>query len=501
MPDQRIISDTAVPQPTPADGSAATLNPARDLKAEREAEQARDKQEAAKKQSRFMSRRITVPERPVPSAPEYETYMFEAAANNPFASLRSPAPSTFVPNASVLFFHLMYMDHLMANTKRWVDNCLGWAPPISQMYIGVLFYIQTLRAMDSASLLTPSYEFSTLLMTFINVFPLTDLWIPGPLVAYFRHISSFWPSASDQFGNVSPEIPPTPEWSRNDFYVIDNATYAPNAPNALNLHLPNIAAFVSRLRTICATATTANMTQSTFVASVDGPIRAANMFQIALNNGANEQLLLRGPGLNLAYPENLQMWINASYRLASNSIPFDLNAGAAAGDVENDWSTFIRFDNNQHHWFGSTAAIMAKYCQFFHGSAPLSEIVPNSSAAGAVKLRFSGATDINTAPTWHAAVPGPPAVAAHYTLRTNARVVLNGRCAVEDIPTAHLYAGMTFAINAYHNQNAQNDLRKGRFWTLGPDTSGRDNIEVLPGTLTTIVRRYHSDTRIAAEKQ
>ena len=90
----------------------------------------------------------------------------------------------------------------MAFTKRWTDNCMGWVPPISQMYISVLVYVQIFRAMDAAGLLTPGSSISNFLVVFINVFPLAELWIPGPLVSLFRNISAFWPSADDQFGNV-----------------------------------------------------------------------------------------------------------------------------------------------------------------------------------------------------------------------------------------------------------------------------------------------------------
>jgi hypothetical protein len=491
------MTDANVPTQTPATPAPATLDPARDLRAERDAERERERSEQERKKTRFTARKMTIPDRPKPAAPEFETYMFESAANNPFMSLKDTSPSTYVPNLSTVFYMLMYMDHLMANTKRWVDNCLGWAPPISQAYIGILCYVQIMRAMDAASAIGPNHEFSIFLQTFGNIFPLNDLWIPGPLVAFFRNISAFWPSSSDQFGNVTPIIPPTPGWTNAGHFRLRYPAGAA-APESLGLFLPNIAAYISRFRYIVGTAMQANMTQANFSVATDGPSRCAHMFQAVNANGAGEQLLMQSPGMSFAYPENLQVWLNAGYRINANSIPADLNV---ANPVSNDWNTFFRFDNNQHQWFASAAAIMAKYSQFFNGSAPLAEIMPNCSAAGAVKLRQAAGTDIHTVAPWVAPVVGPPAVLGYYNLRNNARVVLNARISVEDVPTAHVYAAVTYALNAYDAAVTQNVYRQGRFWSLGPDTDGRENIEVLPGTLTTIVRRYHSDVRIAAEKQ
>jgi hypothetical protein len=496
---QMQVDSPNVPAPNPTVGTPAVVTPDRDLVAEKQAESAANRNEVAKKQNRFLARKQTAPERPIQASPEFETLMFEAAANNPFATLKNPAPSTFVPNLAVSFYLLAYMDHLMAGTKRWLDNCLGWAPPISQMYIAMIMYIQILRAMDSASALPPGSELHTFLTQFMSTFPLHDLWIPGPLVAVFRNMSAFWPSASDRFGNVTPSLPTLPGWSRTNFYRLNGA--APVASPSINNLLPNIAAFISRLRSVCNTAITANMTQATFATHTDGPARAAHLFQSVLNDGVNEQWIFSSPGMAFAYPDNLNMWQAAAYRLNANAIPADLNAGQAAGNINDSWISFFRFDNNQHHWFGSCAAIMSKYCQFFNGSAPLAEVMPNCSASGAVKLREQDNSDIRAVPAWTAPVAGPPAVAGYRSLRHTARLVMNGRLALEDIPTAHVYAASTFGINMYSSQAHQQVFRQGPFWTLGPDTDGRDSIELLPGILSTIVRQYHSDVRIAAHKQ
>jgi hypothetical protein len=277
---------------------------------------------------------------------------------------------------------------------------------------------------------------------------------------------------------------------------------AANNQNDLTFFLPNISVFISRMRVVCATAMQAGMTQANFIHSMNGPLQQSQLFQTQVTQAQHFANALASPGAAFAYPGNLTMWQNAGYRISHNLIPADLDFAQNA--VANNWTSFFRFDNNQHVWFGNVAAIMAKYCQFFHGSVPLGEIMPNCSAAGAVKLRHAAGTNIHTGPTYVAgtpAAPPAPAVPAHITFRHDARLTLNGRIAVQDVPTAHVYAAMTYAFNSYATNASQNIYRQGRFWTLGPDTDGRENIEVLPGVLTTIMRRYHSDVRIAADKQ
>lgn len=495
------VDSSTLPAPNPVVPAPASLDSARDLVAERNAEAAANKAEAAKKQTRFQARKITAPERPpATSAPEYENYMFEAAANNPFASLKLPTPSTFVPNTQVCFYLLNYMDHLMAGTKRWTDNCVGWNPLISQLYISVLIYYQIFRAMDAASMIGPGSPLSSFLLTFGSIFPLNDIWIPGPLVSFFRNLSAFWPTDSDRFGNVCPFVPAEPNWTQNSRYNL--GTY--NNSAHLNTLLPNISAIISRLRTICLVAAQ-SADQTTFNNSRDGPYFIEHMFGNALDNAINEQRYFSGPAIKWMLPDNLQMWKLSSSRLAYLQIPTDLDFNNDA--VSNDWISFLRFDNNQHMYFANISALMSKYCQFFQGSRPLSEIMPNCSAAGAIKLRSVAGSDLIDRPAFHAAVPavpGPPAVPAvpaHRTLRAAGRLVQNGRIAVEDVPTAHVYAAITFGFNSYWDLASQTAMRQGPFWTLGPDTNGREQIEVLPGTLSTIVRKYHSDVRIAADKQ
>lgn len=491
----QIDNPQAPPQVQPP-GNPGALNQARDLVAERDQEAAKDRSIAKAKESRFKARTMVRTEVYKPGSPEFETLILKSAVNNPLATLVYPAVSTYVPNFAPLFYLINYMDFLMASTKRWVDNCMGWAPPISQMYLGVLVIIQSLRAADTAGAIAPGSDIALLLQTFMQVFPLNELWIPGPLIAAFRAISAFWPSASDRFGNVTASIGNDP----GNLFTAANL-YRPTNTN----QIPNINWYIHRMRSICGVAQIAGITEPQFATHVNGPNYCRNIFGANPANNAAEHSLLSGPGCGFISAGSLQLWKNAAAYLAQNQIPTEIQ-NRAFGPLTS-WTDFIRFVNGEHSWFGPVSAIMAKYCQFFRGSVPLSECHPTSSAAGAVKCTYAAATNINAPPAWHAQAGnhnqdfhGHADQVSHYDLRNSATVVINAALSVEDVPDAHVFTATTYGINCYDPAQVA-ALRNGNFWLLAPDCAGRNNIEVLPGVLATIMREYHSDVRIDPAKQ
>lgn len=169
----------------------------------------------------------------------------------------------------------------MTSTKRWTNNCMGWVPPYSQIYICMLLYIQIMRAMKASGYLFPGSEISSLLGDFCSIFPLQNLWITGPLVSAFKSVACFYPSASGRFSNVTPALPSSPGWSRARRYKIaDSAT----------THLPNINIFISRLNSICAAATRPNVTSQLFFRDVDGPNYMANLFSQPCDQSDHDKL-------------------------------------------------------------------------------------------------------------------------------------------------------------------------------------------------------------------
>lgn len=91
---------------------------------------------------------------------------------------------------------------------------MGWVLPYSQIYISILLYIQVIRGIDSAGIFRIGSRLPIFLRELETLFPFTNLWIPGPLVSTFKNLSCFWPSATGQFGSVSPSLPALPSGPR-----------------------------------------------------------------------------------------------------------------------------------------------------------------------------------------------------------------------------------------------------------------------------------------------
>jgi hypothetical protein len=469
-------------------GNPATLPAGRDLAAERDAEMKADAAAASAKANRFTVKKRTALSRPAPSGPEYETLILKAAANNPLGDVDYPAVSTYVPNAATFYMILHVMDQLMASTKRWNDNSAGWAPPISQAYFAVLVIYQIFRAQHAAGIATG--DMIVFLTTFEQTFPLSELWIPGPLVAAFRALSAFRPDENDLFGGVTPALPATPGWSN---------TRGHRLSDSLQRWIPNVSYFFSRLRDISDLATS-GINDASWLIQTNGFNYVDEICGHAVTN-----TMMLAPGIRYALPGDRDLWRRSAAHLNGLGIPARLNATTA---VANTWTAAICFENNEHHWFANCSAIMAKYCQFFHGSKPMSDLTPVNSATGALKIRFLPTTTIHddlvatpSSGTGASHEHGNANQRAHLTLAQQSRVTFDCDLAVRDVPDAHIYSGMTFCFNAQRNHAEQMSSRVGPFWNLAPNCRNRRNVEVLPGLYSVIMREYHSDTRIPADKQ
>ncbi|RID73814.1 hypothetical protein BRARA_B00941 [Brassica rapa] len=382
--------------------------------------------------------------------------MCATAANFPLTKVTYPAISTFTPCFISIFYYLNSMDHLMTSTERWTNNCMGWVPPCSQLYIAMLLYIQTMRAMQASGYLSPGSEISSLLGDFCYLFPLQNLWIPGPLVDAFRSVACFSPSASRRFGNITPALPSSPGWSRARRYRIADAA---------TTHLPNINIFISRLNSICAAATRPNVTPEIFFRDVDGPYYMANLFSQPCDQSENEQANLTSPGACLTYSGSLRLWQDANYQLLFLGSPQSLDVNAT--EVDDNWSNFLRLSGHST-WFGKVAAMMGKYCQFWKGSVPLYDCSASSSAAGAVRCTATD-TDVFDPPHWTAQAGNHNATqhanahqVGHYSTRSYLSLVFKAATSVEDISRAHISAANTY--NIYLSPNDDGHAGRAQYW-------------------------------------
>jgi len=491
-----MVIDPAVPTPQNPVGPTATLDGTRDLVKQKDDERKKDSQLKHPTGSDYASRKASKPSAPsIPASVDYPSLVFKVAVNNKFAKQTFRLPSTYIPNFGVTFYILSQMDRTMASTKAWTDTSLGWAPPMSQMYISLLIYIQIIRAMETARMLQPFSQLKIFLDTFRQIFPLEQLQIPGPLVPLFASISSFLPFTDGRFGNVCPSLPDAPHWTAATFFTPGQLQMT----DTLNKCLPNISVFVSRLRSICQTATSAAVTdQRSFMSSQDSPHRCATLFGRQIDD--TENAILSSPGSMFAYPDQLDMWINAANSLDNLGIPQDLSLAAPQTAPNNDWTSFLRLSQftNEHLWVEPISAIMADYSRYWNGSTNLGSISTDCQTSAAVKMRFDQiGTSIHDPPSTRAevlaqpqAVPPVAAYPQYYIMRTHATSRFDCQVALKTVPKAHIYSALTYSLNAYSDIDEQNAARNGPFWNLGPNYLGREGIQTLTGVLSTVAREY-----------
>ncbi|KAF8047728.1 hypothetical protein N665_2852s0003 [Sinapis alba] len=368
-----------------------------------------------------------------------------------YATAANPSISTFTPCFISIFYYLNIMDHMMTSTKQWTNNCMGWVPPFSQIYTCMLLYIQTMRAMKASGYLSPGSELSLLLGDFCN-------------------------EDSEMLLQRSPRL-----------------------QDGLKLDLPNLNLFISRLNSVCAAATRPDMTSDLFLRDVNGPNYMANLFSQACDQSDHEQANLTSPGACLTYSGSLRLWQNANSQLALLGIPKCLDVNAT--EFNDNWTTFLRLSEDAT-WFGSIAAMMAKYCQFWKGSMPLYDCSASGSAAGAVRCTATD-TDVFDPPHWtaqagnhNATQHANPHQVGHYSMRSNLSLVFKAATSVRDISVSHIFAAQTYNIYLSPNDDGNNALRHGHFWSIYPDAFTKSGIHIYPGVISYLARDYHSHSRI-----
>ncbi|CEK42601.1 coat protein [Black grass cryptic virus 2] len=159
---------------------------------------------------------------------------------------RFPDPNMFIPNFVILFHNLATMNNKVCTMRPFGESGTvnNWIPQVSNIVFAVLAIVQVLRAQQLAGLLTPSQN--RFLKSFIGKHPLETIIIPGPLLPFFRSISSANPGFGN-FGDVTPVIPPFTQ-NEERLYNID---YIPPSKEhvfqGITMMLPNIPLMMDQL--------------------------------------------------------------------------------------------------------------------------------------------------------------------------------------------------------------------------------------------------------------
>lgn len=385
--------------------------------------------------------------------------------------------STFIPCSQIFFGITFIMNNLLCDNEFWTSDCLGWCPIYTDMYIGTLFLIQTMRAMDAAGIL--SGDLRAMFKYIKKAFPFSTLPIPGPLVPLFKGISYFNPGATLKMGNVSPAIPSTPGISLT-------AAYSCNVN--MRFLLPAMTLMVGRLHAIFDNANAGRWTNDSAFYDMLSVIISLNGRNATDN--AVWRTMLRSPGIQYALPGNAELWNDAYNHRDMYSLPDPCDA-----DTEDDWRNYMFCELDQVRsmdWFRAFIPDMHKYCKHFRSSSTLEECSPSSSSCGAIIVKMTNATSTTFSQNveFTAAADGQP---DKFTLRNS---VHSFKCTAEspivDIPPLEQWRAATSLINLETDPavNSNPLHRRGPFWDVSPRMLKCDSFDHMEEIQLTIKSEY-----------
>jgi hypothetical protein len=405
--------------------------------------------------------------------------MYQLVAAAPFHTVYERTTSTFVPSFVAAAVVINAMNFHMAYTHRFLQGAPAWIPPLSFVYFGVLFLLQTLRAQREAGVV--SHDELWLLEGFERMYDLRSLLVPGPLVPYFQALAAF-SGPMERIGDVCPRIPNLSAAANNAFLPVNQMhSVVPDIPFYMDL--------INRVATAGQDYTEASLRH--FRTSVMNQNAAAN---------AGTRIHFNAPGAWTPISWTVQQVNTARLALAQIGFPPALDVTAAANIVGP--AQFMRLyhtDGQFYPWFGNVAAVMQRFCQFFEHSVPISAISPSGIAAGLPVWTFQANHEMANAYAFVAAVQG--GAPAHYTVTPLISTAVTGNHCDETLEevteqcSAVALVNVDVATHSGHPHPAPNaQLRHGPVWNL-PRVRGSPTVNYALGVAQNITTYYHKDTR------
>lgn len=425
--------------------------------------------------------------------------LYQLVANLPFHTVNRKTISTFVPSFIAICTVIHQMNFTMAYTHRFQQSAPAWIPPVTFLYIGVLFIIQTLRAQREVG--DVSQEELWLLEGFEKMYNLQSLMIPGPLIPFFQALAA----ASGPFenlGDFTPRLPRTWTCTAASGYYLNNS---------LGALLPNIALYMDAILKPLPTfndstdAAGPKANAAGYATKMKHFWNTVHSTTAAANSYASAGLHSPGAWSTISFTET--QYANFSSFRDHFGFPPRLNMNSS-GDITT-LAQFLRFyppgqSNTQFYpWFGNVSSLMQRYSQFFKESVPLSAIPPSATASGLPVWTMSHNPRLVTPFTFHhevAATDTTIGYPAYYEVHH-----LNSVAAKASHPDPNLLeveeqnsavaminidlvtsSGLTAPTNAH--------IRAGPIWNL-PEVRSSPEIDYVNSIGANLTQNYHVDTR------
>jgi hypothetical protein len=365
--------------------------------------------------------------------------------------------STFYPSS----YMLSYLTHLI--NDELVDNfyfkrsCPMYHPYILRLYFGVLFVIQTLRAMNEVGRLdSDSYEF---LERFVSTHKLESLSIPGPMLPLFKALC-ISDSEIPSFGKIVPILPsPIGPRRRSDMMVLRPQNYS--IP-----HVPGIMALISSLNGLL-NGTTPFIPQKRYV-PVDGSAPVAfngHAYDLPTIWTDDEAWSLNLPFLEFPCEASKKLNEDFAERIRDFEFP-----PISANDDLRKVKDFLQMSTNMA-WFSRVKEVAAAASVYTTGYGTLADCSPSGLSANHVIVDYPTPDVLPQKPTMMADPLSRAPFA--YKLRSSDRTLPD----IAEITAA--FAQLNVKVYDTHPYcNAINDvnMRQGPYWAIRPqDTSSIDD--------------------------
>lgn len=273
--------------------------------------------------------------------------------------------STYYPSAQMLFQVIGELDALMASNRRWGPEMMRWTPLHTRLYYGTLFYIQTLRAMQTCGLATSSHR--NLLEEFLGLYPPESLPIVGPLLPFFKGLCACDPPLQN-FGLISPRLP-----VNTGMVVAENGAL----PALTRILFPNI----NGIRNGIITTRLAPPAQGVHAWDRAFSTPQAGVPAIAIAHDTANQLS-RDARIMPGSIRDIFMEDSALRRYASYPGHVQIPAQVAPA-LNQTWTHYLGFDTD-FSWFEGLVGQMQRYAHHFKGSSTLAACSPRNGPAGLV---------------------------------------------------------------------------------------------------------------------
>jgi hypothetical protein len=445
----------------------------------------------AEAQNELKAAKSIAPAPTTPSAPKaFSRASDRSAANairlclgsNPLTTRTHFGENSFIPDFTVLYEYINFMDRKMIATDKFTRTAEFWTPLVTRVYLAVILYIQIFKAMRSAGRL--DHETNLFLEWFELTFPSSTMPIPGPLTNLISTISNAAVAAT-HYKSHAPRLPPTVPTTPSDYYLLSNNA-APRMPNVLALlhqYFHHLTFAVTGNPTARDVGRWSAFGRAFFASNyMAAPANASHRTPLTVNNAAALHLFgspgFRQPYLvNQTIGSNLLDYADEMLLLLPAEITTNTDPTSTAPP---SWREFLGFGST-HTWFSEFSRIMTDYCKFWKESSPYSEISPVGHTGSLVR---STLPVVAARPTTRY----PPFLSAYdhtvFSLALPESDELDGCLAITNSQVASDNNGLPLA--GYHDWI----LQSGPYYALSIAKTGR-NSNPLDGAGQILSDQYH----------